>query len=463
MRRSERSACSFRRGAANASAKFKRLTPQLRPHAVIAARNSRKLQHCSRLPRNTAIMNLVAYSDSESSDSEAAPLSKAVAKSSTKAAPKLVDPGTNKVKVNLSSLIAGASADREAEQDVRPAKRQRTGGGLNINAFLPPPKQPAKQLNNESGFAAKKAAGKGLGSGVNLKTGAEPAFTRSELSSNLDLDGEPKDIKEVIAELRRSRPSASPATTKDDSISIDASTPPMPEVKLVGSAMRFKPKSVALNPAKRKKKNLLGASSVAVAASKVPAVPASQPISNESTKLASAPPPPPPAKSKISLFSISKEELTPTAQPAKNAYDSTLIDDGELAEVPDSAIEDTPTYPPHDDPTPPIHAAPGVDDLNLSQAEMRQLFGRKAGKSGQTPNLSNIKMVNYSADAQYAANEELRAKGETVQHNPVRAIAPGKHSLKQLVNAAATQADALEEHFAQGKRNAREAGSRYGW
>jgi hypothetical protein len=72
-------------------------------------------------------------------------------------------------------------------------------------------------------------------------------------------------------------------------------------------------------------------------------------------------------------------------------------------------------------------------------------------------------MVNFSADEQYAANEEIRAKGETASINPVRGIAPGKHSLKQLVNAAATQADALEEHFAQGKRNRNEAGSRYGW
>ena len=71
--------------------------------------------------------------------------------------------------------------------------------------------------------------------------------------------------------------------------------------------------------------------------------------------------------------------------------------------------------------------------------------------------------INFNADDQYAANEEFRAKGESVQHNPVRGIAPGKHSLKQLVNAAATQADALEEHFAQGKRNQKEAGSKYGW
>jgi hypothetical protein len=66
-------------------------------------------------------------------------------------------------------------------------------------------------------------------------------------------------------------------------------------------------------------------------------------------------------------------------------------------------------------------------------------------------------------DKEYAANEELRAKGETVQHNPVRAIAPGKHSLRQLVNAASSQQDALEEKFMTSKRNKKEAGSKYGW
>ncbi|RMZ90737.1 hypothetical protein DV736_g2034, partial [Chaetothyriales sp. CBS 134916] len=58
---------------------------------------------------------------------------------------------------------------------------------------------------------------------------------------------------------------------------------------------------------------------------------------------------------------------------------------------------------------------------------------------------------------------ELIAKGDQIQHNPVRAIAPGKHSLRQLVNAAQGQKDALEDSFAIGKQNKKEAGSKYGW
>jgi len=77
--------------------------------------------------------------------------------------------------------------------------------------------------------------------------------------------------------------------------------------------------------------------------------------------------------------------------------------------------------------------------------------------------LSIVDVVNFNTDAEYAANELFRQSGEQVQHNPVRAIATGKHSLKQLVSAATGQKEALEESFASGKRNKREAGNKYGW
>ena len=51
----------------------------------------------------------------------------------------------------------------------------------------------------------------------------------------------------------------------------------------------------------------------------------------------------------------------------------------------------------------------------------------------------------------------------SVQHNPVRPIAPGKHTLQQLVNVASNQREALEESFATGRRNKKEAGAKYGW
>ena len=400
-------------------------------------------------------MNLVSYSDSEGSDRDSDPApkpSKSASKTAPKAAPKLVDPGTNKVKVNLSSLTSGNDAD--AAQDARPAKRQRTGGGLNIDAFLPPPKQPAKQLSNESSFAAKKAAGKGLGRGVNLKTGAEPAFTRSETTTNLELDGEPKNIKEVIAELRRSRLPQNESAGTASPIAMDAVPTSDSNVKLVGNAMRFKPKSVARGPVKKRAVVTPTASQVSNSPQPAPtAAPTSSETATAKPSRAQVPAAP---KAKVSLFSIGVNDTAANAPSTE--------EDVEMAEVPDEAFDshDQPDASSHRVPTQAAPSASAVDGLNLSAAEMRQLFGRKAGK-GQMPDMDSLKMVNFNADDQYAANEVIRARGESVQHNPVRGLAPGKHSLKQLVNAAATQADALEEHFAQGKRNQREAGSKYGW
>jgi hypothetical protein len=86
------------------------------------------------------------------------------------------------------------------------------------------------------------------------------------------------------------------------------------------------------------------------------------------------------------------------------------------------------------------------------------LFGRKPGTASNAVNV-----INFNTDQEYAANEVLRASGEQVQHNPVRAPPSGKHSLKQLVSMATGQKDALEESFAAGRQNKKEAGSRYGW
>lgn len=99
-----------------------------------------------------------------------------------------------------------------------------------------------------------------------------------------------------------------------------------------------------------------------------------------------------------------------------------------------------------------------ADDLNLSRAQRRQLFGRTADPS-------KSRILHFNTDKEYIANQELAHQTDlaAAQHNPVRAIAPGKHTLQQLVNAASTQREALEESFAAGRRNKKEAGSKYGW
>lgn len=101
-----------------------------------------------------------------------------------------------------------------------------------------------------------------------------------------------------------------------------------------------------------------------------------------------------------------------------------------------------------------------ADDLNLSKAQRRQLFGRNAPESVA----ASSRVLHFNTDQEYVTNQELaHTELAAQQHNPVRAIAPGKHTLQQLVNAASTQREALEESFAAGRRNKREAGAKYGW
>lgn len=91
---------------------------------------------------------------------------------------------------------------------------------------------------------------------------------------------------------------------------------------------------------------------------------------------------------------------------------------------------------------------------------MRQLLGR--GNRSRDP----ISIATFDVSTEYASNN-LFARDEATRAamavNPVRSIAPGKHQLSQLLNAAQAQKGAFEEKFAEGKRNRREAGGRYGW
>jgi hypothetical protein len=74
------------------------------------------------------------------------------------------------------------------------------------------------------------------------------------------------------------------------------------------------------------------------------------------------------------------------------------------------------------------------------------------------------KVINFNMDKEYEHNEALRASGEEQIHNPVRAIqGGGKHSLRKLVHNVQNQREALEDSFAKGKSNRKEASSRYGW
>ncbi|KAM4055305.1 mitotic checkpoint regulator, MAD2B-interacting domain-containing protein [Hirsutella rhossiliensis] len=93
----------------------------------------------------------------------------------------------------------------------------------------------------------------------------------------------------------------------------------------------------------------------------------------------------------------------------------------------------------------------------LSAAARRQLFGRDGGPRAAKH------VINFNTDQEYQHNETVRAAGEQQIHQPVRALQGGKHSLRQLVQNVHNQREALEDSFAKGKSNRKEASSRYGW
>lgn len=362
-------------------------------------------------------MALVGYSDSEGSDAESAPAppKPAPAKAAKPSFQKTSEP--RKIKVELP---AQAAKEEDAEEE-RPIKRTKTGGGFGgFNSLLPAPKRTAEQ--------AKKT---GLGSGISFKTSANAAFSREPVQ------------REVVDEERSAYPNQSDQLNTEDITSQQSQMnlpKPDEEVKVVGNAMRFKPLSVANKKKPTKKKIIPGMTESAPAPK----------MTNEESK-AAAPPPP---KPKVSLFSVTQEETVPSHADTSDTYEPMMSND--IPEKEESTTLASTTY--HEQVPVNANSLDAIaSDLNLSAADRRRLFGRTKGGD------SALNIANFDMDAEYRRNEEMRAAGEAVEHRAVKAIAPGKHSLQQLVSAASTQREALEDAWAQGKRNRGEAGSKYGW
>ncbi|KAK3696621.1 hypothetical protein LTR37_017874 [Vermiconidia calcicola] len=355
-------------------------------------------------------MALVAYSDSEGSDTEAtsAPAPKATtSKAPTKAGSQKVE--ARKIKVDLPN-IKPESQEPQDEQPP-PAKRARTGGAFSgFNSLLPAPKK-----------AAPKA-------GVSLKTSSEAAFSRAPIQQ--------QDVEEERGDVAY--------TAQDD-------TAKVPEIKeepkVVGKATKFKPLSVA-NKKKTVKKARPSEESRGGENGMVqhPAV--------EIREVIEEPAPPPPPKPKRSLFSVPQpEDEARSRSQTTNNYES-------LTQPTSTDPPDQPTPPQtQTQPQPPPNTLHSLaSDLNLTPAQRRQLFGRTAKNAD-----ADINITHFDMDNEYAANEQLRQAGEVVEHKAVKAIAPGKHSLQQLVNNARSQQDNLEDKWAEGRRERGDAGGRYGW
>lgn len=404
-------------------------------------------------------MALVAYSDSEGSDAEPETTpAPATANKSQKP-----DAGTDfqvdrsnprKIRVALPELKPENPTDQDAE-DGPARKKARVGGSggafSGFNALLPAPKRAAE----------KKAPVASTRKVFSLKTGATPGFDRdadAEMKNDFEFDslateGAGAD-EDIPAAGSLSQPAAKPEAPKTET----------GEVKLQGNPMMFRPLSVGRTQKKKKAKAAPQPTPAPVSTSSQPTSTTSQPPTK-----APAPTPAPPPKPKVSLFSISSEDSS--AQPDNTSAPSQTYE---------PLLYNADTEAPPAGPTPAPESAPSesapvaaeyypttqtisssldniASDLNLSKSERRQLFGRNAPPA-------ESRILEFNTDREYALNQ-TRAETElaATQHNPVRAIAPGKHTLQQLVNAASSQKEALEESFATGRRNKKEAGSKYGW
>lgn len=393
-------------------------------------------------------MLLVEYSDSESSDAEgsqappAPAYSNATPNSHRPSFQTVVDRlNPHKIRVNLPTFAKSAKYDSEDSSEP-PSKRVKVASSAfsGFNSLLPEPKK-APALSGRSGMQRG-----GLGSGVNLKTGAIPGFSRDE-RSRIDSPGGDKPTTEAEA-------SSSSTDSHDDrntdlpeqTLTITLNSEP----KIQGDPMMFKPLSVARKPKKT------------TSSAGTQKVPNQVPAASQQSR----------ATPKISLFStIDVQEpqdqgmattgeyqpviyLPSNPKPDPSPSFSQAIEASESLEIPNDYLAQTDYKNQHQSPQSLDTIA---SDLNLPASSKRQLLGR------QRNNPININIINFNTDQEYAANEILRQAGEQVQHNPVRAIAPGKHSLRQLVNAATNQKEALEEQFALGRRNRKEAGGKYGW
>ena len=385
-------------------------------------------------------MGLVDYSDSDDSGDEkgdvvAPPPPPKIVPTDAKFSIDRSNP--QKIRVNLNS---GTNANGTHEDEPAP-KRARVGGGGfgGFNSMLPPPKKDTEKTQSATKVPARKV--------FNLKTGAEPGFSRESDAELRHFFGEQDAERQSNGEARGDTSVGIPDITKKEIGSTHLST----KQPATGNTFMFRPLSVARGINKKKKKKPISGN-----AEPRPAAGEFTTSKEPHVGGADAAIPAPPPK-KVSLFSSTTDAVSERTEPVVDLADNDYVHESYKEEL--DGFNEASAAP---------NAASANDvsslnniatDLNLSAAERRQLFGR----SGKGASAAALNVVNFNTDAEYAANEEIRAGGDQQQHNPLRAIAPGKHSLKSLVSNAQGQKDALEESFASGRRNKKEAGNKYGW
>jgi len=304
-------------------------------------------------------------------------------------------------------VVALPKFDDDDDDEDRPAKRARTDGGSGLSAMLPAPKRAGA-----------------------MKVDSAPM--RDIVTEKISKDTEREDSQNHngVGEQEKESDVRKPSTT----------TNPM-----------FVPQSVTRKPI--------------------------QPMS-AFKKGPALKPKPQPTKPKVSLFG-SAATMTNKPQPKVNRlkiggeYKPIMVeaakplpkpeDDAEYVEefsyLDNGAASLQPST--HVDPSSIAQPADDLDALargaGLDEQAMRQLYGRNG------PGREAIKVSTFSVDDEYKQNELERSLGLVQDAKPVRNIAPGRHQLQSLLNNAQSQRTALEDSFARGKSNRKEAGSKYGW
>lgn len=396
-------------------------------------------------------MVLVSYADSEGSEDEKPqPQAKkeahlTVPKPDTKFTVDKSNP--RKIRVTLQEIKDDPTADGRPDGEPAP-KRAKVGGSFSgFNSMLPTPKRETPSTHGTKDVS--KSTTKKV---FSLKTGSEPGFSRDSDAELRELFAEQgTDLKDKGLDDKNGVPEETAGIGKDlTSPPGSQSAPPMQKQ---GDYKLFKPLSVARNTQKKRSQ-----AKVSVAAQGPQALAHNSTLAPET----SAPAP------KVNLFSFGNTDAHSHAPGAQQLdYEPLFYQDTAAGDSPAPAANGDEGRPADSTVPTPSASAEGqtqsldsiAADLNLSASAKRQLLGRNHRDASKI----SSSVINFNTDREYAANEALRASGEMAQHNPVRAIAPGKHSLKQLVNAASGQKEALEESFASGRRNKKEAGSRYGW
>lgn len=402
-------------------------------------------------------MGLVGYSDSEGSDNDEAKLQLIKPTPSTGASGSTQKPRTdkvvsgNKIRVNLPGIAATATTtvdDTDKIDEDRPTKRARTSGASSgINSFLPAPKNPAKAGGGSSSGSIgtgllSRSRGAGLSKGISLKTGVTPAFSR-DLPEPSDNTFEERDADGQYDEF------GGPSTSATTSTPLVVEETQAQEAVPARKPMMFKPLSVGRKPKKKTSSTAAPKEPIAVPSDITKAVPNTIP---------------PPKKKSLLFSSVDHESSTaPKAEEYQPEFTAPQEVDRAFDEEPDDQLYSE-AYTQGASAVPPQQLQPPTNDLqslasslNLTKEQRRQLFGRDG--------VGNAKLASFNLAQEYSSNNALMQDeaNQAPLHNPVRAIAPGKHSLQQLLNSAQNQKEALEESFARGKASKAAAGTKYGW